>query len=49
MAGVLASYLVSNGATDTRMGGDAPKGAKEGARGTKEGSKRARNRKPGKS
>src|SRR5262245_1148712 len=34
MAGVLASYLVSNGATDTRMGGE-PKGAK----GTKEGAK----------
>ena len=47
MAGALASYLVSNGATDTRAGGDAPKGAKgakegakEGAReGTKEGAK----------
>lgn len=34
MAGVLASYLVSNGATDTRLG-EAPKGAK----GTKEGAK----------
>src|ERR1700743_1596701 len=34
MAGVLASYLISNGATDTRIG-DAPKGAK----GTKEGAK----------
>ncbi|MDE2376291.1 hypothetical protein [Bradyrhizobium sp.] len=33
MAGVLASYLVSNGATDTRYGaGQAPKGAKEGAK-----------------
>jgi hypothetical protein len=45
MAGALASYLVSNGATDTRAGGDAPKGAKEakeGARqkeGAKEGAK----------
>ena len=32
MAGALASYLVSNGASDTRAGGDAPKGAKEGAK-----------------
>jgi hypothetical protein len=39
MAGVLSSYLVSNGATDTRMGGDGPKGAKEGAKGAKEGAK----------
>jgi hypothetical protein len=44
MAGVLSSYLVSNGATDTRMGGDAPKGAKGAAKdgakdGTKEGAK----------
>ncbi len=31
MAGVLASYLISNGATDTRLGG-APKGAKEEAK-----------------
>jgi hypothetical protein len=31
MAGVLASYLVSNGAADTRFG-QAPKGAKEGSR-----------------
>src|SRR5215475_10940116 len=38
MAGVLASYLISNGATDTRMGGEAPKGAK-GAREAKEGAK----------
>jgi hypothetical protein len=35
MAGVLASYLISNGATDTRLGGDTPKGAK----GAKEGAK----------
>jgi len=32
MAGVLANYLVSNGAADTRLGGASPKGAKEGAR-----------------
>jgi hypothetical protein len=31
MAGVLASFLVSNGATDTRYSGNQPKGAKEGA------------------
>jgi hypothetical protein len=29
MAGVLASYLISNGAADTRYGGAQPKGAKE--------------------
>jgi hypothetical protein len=34
MAGVLASFLVSNGAADTRYSGNQPKGAKEG---TKEG------------
>jgi hypothetical protein len=39
MAGALASYLISNGATDTRAGGDAPKGTKEGAKGAKEGAK----------
>jgi hypothetical protein len=38
MAGLLASYLVSNGATDTRYG-EAPKGAKDGAKGAKEGAK----------
>ncbi|HLZ02188.1 MAG TPA: hypothetical protein VKR55_08550 [Bradyrhizobium sp.] len=38
MAGVLASYLISNGATDTRIGADTPKGDK-GAKGTKEGAK----------
>jgi hypothetical protein len=33
MAGVLATYLISNGATDTRLGGGSPReGAKEGAR-----------------
>ena len=32
MAGVLANYLVSNGAADTRLGGASPKGAKEGAK-----------------
>jgi len=36
MAGALASYLVSNGATDTRAGGDAPKGAKEAKEGAKQ-------------
>ena len=38
MAGLLASYLVSNGATDTRYS-EAPKGAKDGAKGAKEGAK----------
>ena len=33
MAGVLATYLISNGATDTRLGGAPPReGAKEGAK-----------------
>ncbi len=32
MANVLASYLVSNGATDTRISGAEKKGAKEGTR-----------------
>src|ERR1700719_2648864 len=32
MAGVLDSYLISNGATDTRLSGAQPKGAKEGAK-----------------
>ena len=32
MAGVLASYLISNGATDTRLSGGEKKGAKEGRR-----------------
>lgn len=31
MAGVLASYLISNGATDTRYQAGQPKGAREGA------------------
>lgn len=35
MAGVLASYLISNGATDTRMSGDK-KGAKEGTKEAKQ-------------
>jgi hypothetical protein len=39
MAGALASYLVSNGAADTRIGGDGPKGAKGSREGTKEGAK----------
>jgi hypothetical protein len=39
MAGALASYLVSNGATDTRIGGDGPKGAKGAKDGTKEGAR----------
>jgi hypothetical protein len=38
MAGVLSSYLVSNGATDTRMGGGQAKDGK----GTKEGTKEAK-------
>jgi hypothetical protein len=38
MAGLLASYLVSNGATDTRYG-ESAKGAKDGAKGAKEGAK----------
>src|SRR5690348_9423951 len=38
MAGVLASYLVSNGATDTRYG-EAAKGTKGAKEGTKEGAK----------
>jgi hypothetical protein len=42
MAGVLASYLVSNGATDTRIGGDSPKGAK----GAKEGAKQEARQEP---
>jgi hypothetical protein len=38
MAGVLASFLVSNGATDARYAGTQQKGAKEGAKeGTKDG------------
>lgn len=32
MAGVLASYLISNGATDTRYQAGQPKGAREGAK-----------------
>ncbi len=32
MAGVLASYLISSGATDTRYSAGQPKGAKEGAK-----------------
>src|SRR5205807_10375194 len=32
MAGVLASFLIANGATDTRYSGGQPKGAKEGAK-----------------
>jgi hypothetical protein len=39
MAGVLASYLISNGATDTRLSGGQPKAGKEGA---KEGAKEAK-------
>jgi hypothetical protein len=39
MAGALASYLVSNGATDTRIGGDGPKGAKGSKEGAKEGAR----------
>ena len=32
MAGVLASFLISNGATDTRYSGGQPKGTREGAK-----------------
>src|SRR6201996_6333558 len=39
MAGVLASYLISNGASDTRLSGGEKKGAKEG---TKEAKQEAR-------
>src|ERR1700746_4026449 len=42
MAGVLASYLISNGATDTRYGDAQQKGAKGTKDGAKEGSKEAR-------
>jgi hypothetical protein len=45
MAGVLASYLVSNGATDTRLG-EASKGAKGTKEGVKEGT-RERQAEPG--
>ena len=36
MAGVLAAYLISNGATDTRISGGQPKGAKEGREGRRQ-------------
>ena len=36
MAGVLASYLISNGATDTRYQAGQPKGAKEGVKDTRQ-------------
>jgi len=36
MAGVLSAYLISNGATDTRLNGGQPKGAKEGAKEAKQ-------------
>ena len=43
MAGVLASYLISNGATDTRLSGAEKKGAKEGSKeGTKEAKQEAK-------
>jgi hypothetical protein len=38
MAGVLASFLISNGATDTRYTGGQPKGTKEGTQEAKPGS-----------
>ena len=38
MAGVLASFLVSNGATDTRYTGGQPKGTKEGTQEARPGS-----------
>jgi hypothetical protein len=40
MAGVLASYLISNGATDTRISGGQSKGAKEGAKEAKQEARR---------
>ena len=46
MAGVLASYLVSNGATDTRLGGDTPKGAKGVKEGAKEGARQEARQEP---
>jgi hypothetical protein len=39
MAGVLASFLVSNGATDTRYTGGQPKGTKDGAKEAKQEAK----------
>jgi hypothetical protein len=36
MAGVLASFLISNGATDTRYTGGQPKGTKDGAKEAKQ-------------
>jgi hypothetical protein len=39
MAGVLASYLISNGASDTRVGGAEKKGAKEGTKEAKQETK----------
>ena len=45
MAGLLASYLVSNGATDTRYG-EAPKGAKGAKEGAKEGTKQEAKQEP---
>jgi hypothetical protein len=41
MAGVLASYLISNGATDTRLSGADKKGAKEGTKEAKQEAKPA--------
>jgi hypothetical protein len=39
MAGVLASYLISNGATDTRVSGGDKKGAREGTKEAKQEAK----------
>ena len=39
MAGVLASYLISNGASDTRLSGGDKKGAKEGTKEAKQEAK----------
>jgi hypothetical protein len=39
MAGVLASFLISNGATDTRYTGGQPKGTKDGAKEAKQEAK----------
>jgi hypothetical protein len=42
MAGVLSSYLVSNGATDTRMGGGQAKESAKDGKGAKDGTKEAK-------
>src|SRR4029077_17931991 len=46
MARVLASYLISNGATDIRISGGQPKGAKEGAKEAKQEARPRPDQKP---